>query len=180
MRRLLLVMALLSLPLAVPVHADVAAVPRRSVPGQPDVQNMRRTGRLPARMSVAPAGAATAPTHVIVTIPREALNGVLSGSRSGAEVLPGEQTVGGGPSERLRHIGAGVLLALAVLTLPLLLGKRRPGVAAAVIAATVAGAALVRADLAPPRTGPVPQTVEVVIVPGSGPIQVQLNYPPRQ
>jgi hypothetical protein len=175
----MLVLALLSLPVTVPVHADAPAVPRRSTPGQPDIQSTRRTGRLPARMTVTPAGAATVPTHVIVTIPREALNGVLSGPRSGAQVLPLEQPGDDAPSDRVRHIGAGVLLALAVLSLPLLVGKRRGGIAAAVIVATVAGAALVRADIAAPRHGPVPQTVEVVIVPGSGPIQVQLTYPPR-
>ena len=179
MRQFLLVLALLYVPVAVPVHADAPAVPRRSTPGQPDVQNTRRTGRMPARIAVTPAGAATAPAHVIVTIPREALNGVLSGPRSGAQGLPFDQPNDGAPSDRLRHIGAAVLLALAVLSLPLLVGRKRGGVAAAVIVATVAGAALVRADIAAPRNGPIPQTVEVVIVPGSGPIQVQLSYPPR-
>jgi hypothetical protein len=163
------------------MHADVPATPgaRRANPAQTDPGATRRTGRLPARMTVTPAGAATAPTHVIVTIPREALNGVLSGPRSGAQVLPIEQPGDDAPSDRLRHIGAGVLLALAVLSLPLILGKRRGGIAAASIVAAIAGATLVRADIAAPRNGPVPQTVEVVIVPGSGPIQLQLTYPPR-
>ena len=179
MRQFLLVLALLCVPVTVPVHADAPAVPRRSTPGQPDVQSTRRTGRLPARMTVTPAGAAVAPAHVTVTIPREALNGVLSGPRSGAQALPFEQPSHDAPSDRLRHIAAAVLLALAVLSLPLLVGRKRGGIVAAVIVATVAAAALVRADIAAPRNGPIPQTVEVVIVPGSGPIQVQLNYPSR-
>jgi len=135
---------------------------------------------MPARISVTPNGAATVPTHVIVTIPREALNSVLSGPRAGAEVLPLEPPNDGPPANRMRHIAAGVLLALAVLSLPLIAGRRRGGMAAAVLVALAAGAALVRADIAAPRLkGPLPQTVEVVIVPGSGPIQVQLSYPPR-
>ena len=123
-----------------------------------------------------PSGAAAAPAHVIVTIPRAALNGVLSGPRAGAQVLPLDQPADPPPANRVRHIAAGVLLALAVLSLPLIAGRRRGGVAAVVLVVLAAGTVLLRADIAAPRNSNA-QTVEVVIVPGSGPIQVQLSYP---
>ncbi len=81
------------------------------------------------------------------------------------------------------------LLALAVLTVPFLLrGRRRGRAAAAVGLAVLAGVTLIAADIAAPRPQPgaAPvrppggaQTVEVVIVPGKGPVQVQVQYAAR-
>ena len=75
-----------------------------------------------------------------------------------------------------RQYVAAAVLTLAVLSLPLLAGRLRRGRALVVaLMVLLAGVALVRADIAAPSGGP--QTVEVVIVPGNGPVQVQLSYP---
>jgi hypothetical protein len=147
---------------------------------------------MPARIDVSPVGAAAAPTHLVITIPRDALRGVLSTAGSNGPLTPLADSRGDRPADRLRHVMAAGLLALALLTVPLvLLGRRRGRAAAAVSLALLGGVTLIAADIAAPRPRPDPrgavpvrppggaQTVEVVIVPGTGPVQVQLTYAPR-
>jgi hypothetical protein len=194
MRLLPVALLLLCVSAPVPVLADALAPPRPrgTNPSQLEPEPPRRTGRVPARIAVAPPAAAPAPPHVIITIPRDVLRDVMATPRAGAGIAPFDDD-GAGGSDRLRHLVAAGLLTLAVLSLPLLLGMRRRGRAAAlVVVAVLAGVALVRADIAAPGPRPSrplpaptpaqtagPQTVEVIIVSGKGPVQVQLMYPPR-
>lgn len=194
MRLLPVALLLLCVSAPVPVLADALAPsgPRGTHPSGPDVAP-RRTGRVPARIAVAPPGSASAPTHVVITIPWEVLRDVMATPRAGAPLAPFDDDGSNDRSERLRHLLAAGLLTLAVLSLPLLIGMRRRGRAAAlVVVAVLTGVALVRADVVAPRpsterTPPTPapaqpggpQTVEVIIISGKGPVQVQLSYPPR-
>ncbi len=171
-----------------PVRADALAPPR---PGQGTSSDVapRRTGRMPARIDVSPPGAAATPTHVVITIPRDALRGVMSTPGATGQLAPFEDSPSEPPSDRLRHVLAAGLLALAVLSVPLVLvGRRRGRAAAAVGLAVLAGVTLIAADIAAPRpqAGGAPvrppgsaQTVEVVVVPGKGPVQVRLTYAAR-
>jgi hypothetical protein len=194
MRLHAVVLFLLCVSAPTPVSADALAPtrPRGATPSPADNDPPRRTGRVPARIAVAPPAAAPAPNHVVITIPRDVLRQVMEAPRAGAVVVPGgeydEPTV---PADRFRHLAAAGLLALAVLSLPLVVGLKRRGRAAAlVVVAALAGAALVRADIAAPRPRPATpapaptqpggaQTVEVIIVAGKGPVQVQLMHLPR-
>ena len=146
---------------------------------------------MPARIAVAPPAAAPAPNHVVITIPRDVLRQVMEAPRAGGVIPPSGEREPSVPADRFRHLAAAALLALAVLSLPLVAGLRRRGRAAAlVVVSALAGAALVRADIAAPRPGPATpapaltqpggaQTVEVIIVAGKGPVQVQLMHLPR-
>lgn len=190
MRVLTLVLLLCQLS-PIPVRADALAPPR---PGQGTNSDVapRRTGRMPARIDVSPVGAAAAPTHLVITIPRDALRAVMATPGSAGQGVPFDDSQPVGPSDRLRHVMAAGFLALAVLAVPLvLLGRRRGRAAAAMALAVLAGVTLIAADIAAPRpqqerrsVPPVrppggAQTVEVVIVPGAGPVQVQLTYAAR-
>lgn len=185
--RLSLLLVLLCALGAAPVRADAPARPGDAPPVG------RRTGRMPARIEVVPPGSGTAPTHLVITIPRERLRGVLDapgtvGRLDEADALPDA------PRPRVfRHVVAAGFLALAVLSVPFVWGGRWRGgtTAAGVVAAlALAGAALIAADIAAPRPRPrpgqapaptpapggTPQTVEVIIVPGAGPLRVQVTY----
>ena len=171
------------------VHADAAA-PRRPgdpVPGRGSFQR-------PAIMTVTPAGAAPAPDRVIVYLSREhlqALLGQVEGSPSGEGDEPGA-------SSTLRHVVAAVALAIALLSLPLLLGRKRtwPATAAlllagagatAWVAAPVAGADIAAPGIRrtppgpPPSTTPntqarVTATLEIRVRPSTVQPAVQLVY----
>ena len=152
---------------------------------------------MPARIVVTPAGAAQAPTNVVITIPRDVLRQIMASPAVAGRLKALEDEATDRPSDRLRHVLAASVLALAVLSMPFLLGGRRRGGATAVaLLAVLAGVTLVRADVPAVRprgengrtaTAPVPvpvppggpQTAEVVIVSGNGPIQVQLSYAAR-
>lgn len=86
-------------------------------------------------------------------------------------------------SSRVRQIVAAAALTLAVLSLPLLAGRLRRGrVVVVALLVVLTGAAFVYADIVAPRQAPggrLPQTVEVIVVPGSGPVKVRLVYPQR-
>lgn len=147
---------------------------------------------MPARIDVAPAGAAHSPTHVVLTISRDALRQVMAGPGAAGQVGFVDEEPPDGSSDRLRHGVAAVALALAILSVPFLVGgRRRRAAAAAGVLAVLAGVTLVRADIAAPRPRPNknvvpvpsppggPQTVEVVIVGGKSPVHVQLTYASR-
>lgn len=160
-----------------PASADAPA-PRKDA-SRPELA-ARRTGRMPARFDVTPADAAKPPAHIVVTIPRERLRLVMAGASADVPVEgPVGDVVVTPPPDRLRHYAAAAALTLAVLSLPLLAGRIRRGRALALaVLALLVGVAFVRADIAAPPGGP--QTVEVIVVPGNGPVQVQLAYPPRR
>ncbi len=87
MRALTLALLLLCQLAPIPVRADALAPPR---PGQGTNSDVapRRTGRMPARIDVSPAGAAAAPTHLVITIPRDALRAVMATPGSAGQVAP--------------------------------------------------------------------------------------------
>ena len=155
-----------------------------------DPSSIRRTGRLPAVIEVTPRGSA-APTHLVVTIPRDRLKGVVTPVTTGTTAPVADAP--DHPSGVIRNILAAGFLALAILSVPVFWGgRRRRGAAIVALVLALAGAtALLRADIAAPRPRPsaptsttapatsqggTPQTVEVVIVPGAGPIHVQVTY----
>jgi hypothetical protein len=138
---------------------------------------------MPAIIQVAPPGNAT-PTHMVITIPRDRLTAVLGAATAVGQAAP----VDAPPGDVLRHVLGAAFLSLAVLSVPWLWSRRlRRSAVVALLLTLTAGAALVRADIAvprprptPPAPGPAPprtpQTVDVVIVPGAGPVQVQVTY----
>ncbi|BCS32322.1 hypothetical protein TBR22_A15320 [Luteitalea sp. TBR-22] len=156
--------------------ADIAPSPR-DTPAPAE----RRTGRVPATVTVTPSSA-QAPTHMVITVPREVLRQVMAGSPTAGtlEVAPADDAgPAGGP--RARHVVGAVALALAIATLPLVWrGRRRTVVAVALLGAALAGGVLLGADRADAGflQRPTPKTVEFVIVPGRGPVRVAVTYAP--
>lgn len=192
--RLTLLLVLTCVLGAAPVRADAPAPRPRDKGASPatDPSSIRRTGRVPAVIEVTPRGSTT-PTHMVVTIPRDRLKGVVTPLTAG-----GVGPVANAPDDQpgvTRNVVAAGFLALAILSVPVLWGgrRRRGAAAVAVVLALAAATTLVRADIAAPRPRPpppapassstpatsqggTPQTVEVVLVPGSGPIHVQVTY----
>jgi hypothetical protein len=170
------------------VHADAAA-PRR--PGEPP--QARSSILRPTTIVVTPADAVAPPDRVVVYVAREHLQAIL-GQVDAATTGEGAAS---GASSTLRHVLAAVALAIALLSLPLLLGRKGTGPATAVLllagALATAWVATPAADIASPggvrRTPPGPPrpntqgtsvrgtpTLEISVKPGIVQPTVQLFY----
>jgi len=170
------------------VHADAAA-PRR--PGDPPP--VRSSILRPTTIVVTPADAVAPPDRIVVYVAREHLQAILGQVDAGAT---GEDAAPGA-SSTLRHVVAAVALAIALLSLPLLLGRKGTGPATAVVllagALATAWVATPAADIASPgggrRTPPGPPrpntqgstvrvtpTLEISVKPGIVQPTVQLFY----
>ncbi len=107
----------------------------------------------------------------------------MAGATSEGPIDPPQDELAGDASTRVRQIVAAAALTLAVLSLPLLAGRLRRGrVVVVALLVVLTGAVFVYADIVAPRRTPgdrLPQTVEVIVVPGSGPVKVRLAYPQR-
>ena len=139
---------------------------------------------MPARIAIVPATAAPAPTHVVVTIPREILKSVLAGSVASSGPSSHATSNAGGaamsrPSSPLRHVVAAIALVTALLTVPLVRARRWRFVAGVAAIGVLATGLLARANIqapAPPPRPAGPQTVEIVLIDGGGPVQVELRH----
>jgi hypothetical protein len=169
-------------------HADAAA-PRR--PGDPPP--VRSSILRPTTIVVTPADAVAPPDRVVVYVAREHLQAILGQIDADSS----GQGTASGASSTLRHVVAAVALAIALLSLPLLLGRKGTGPATAVLllagALATAWVATPAADIASPggrRTPPGPPrppntqgsavratpTLEISVKPGIVQPTVQLFY----
>ncbi|HTV00978.1 MAG TPA: hypothetical protein VMF13_10585 [Luteitalea sp.] len=171
------------------VHADAAA-PRR--PGEPPPA--RGSILRPVVITVTPTGVVAPPDRIVVYVAREHLQAMLGQT---GESAAGQEASTGTPAV-YRHVIAAVALAMALLSLPFLLGRKGTGAAtaAALLGAAVAtawfGVPVAAVDIATPgvrRTrppGPPPQpnpqaskvtpTIEITVKPGLVQPTVQLFY----
>jgi hypothetical protein len=169
-------------------RADAAA-PRR--PGEPAPP--RGSISRPATIVVSPTGAVPAPDRVVVYVSPEHLQALLGQVGTSSS----EAVAAGGATSTLRHVLAAVALAIALLSLPMLLGRKSTAAAGLLLAAALttawAAAPLSAADIAvpggrrptssvPPRpntqgaTVRVTPTLEITLKPGTGQATVQLFY----
>ena len=171
------------------VHADAAA-PRR--PGDPPPA---RTSILrPVAITITPNGAVAPPDRIVVYVAREHLQAILGQT---GEPAAGAAASTGTPGV-FRHVIAAIALAIALLSLPFLLGRRGTGVATAAVLLVAAvgtawfGLPVAAADIATPgvprtrppgppnppnaRTVQVTPTIEITVKPGLVQPSVQLFY----